>query len=98
MLISNEYKKWSTLIGGVLIHLSLGSFETFGNFTPYLTSYLREITGSSCRYSNSIWIFSSVSIAMITSAVVTGLFVSRFRPNLKLVIFIGCLFMRFFPD
>ena len=92
--ITNKTKKWSTLFGGVLIHLSLGSFYTFGNLSPYLTSYLREMSGSSCRYSNSNWIFSSLSISMAISSVLTGLFVSRFRPSLKLVIFIGCIVMR----
>jgi len=93
MINKDKYKKWSTLIGGILIHLSLGSFYTFGNLSPYLTSYLREITGSSVRYSNSNWIYSSVSICISISSVLTGLFISRFRPKLKLVIFIGCICM-----
>ena len=38
------HKKWTTLIGGLIIEFSLGSYYTFGNFSPYLTLYLRGIT------------------------------------------------------
>lgn len=89
----DEYKKWSTLIGGIIVHLSLGSLDTFGNLTPYLTSYLREIAGSSVRYSNSNWILSTVSIAMAISTVLTGLFITRFKPKLKILIVIGSFIM-----
>lgn len=92
--MQDKYKKWSTLIGGILIHLSLGSFYTFGNLSPYMTSYLREIVGSKVRYSDSNWIFSTLSIAMSISSVLVGLFISRFRPSIKLIIFIGCIVMR----
>jgi MFS family permease len=93
MINKDKYKKWSTLIGGILVHLSLGSFDTFGNLSPYLTSYLREMTGSSVRYSNSNWILSTVSISMAISTVLTSLIVSRFKPGLKKVILIGCIIM-----
>lgn len=89
------YKKWTTLIGGILIHLSLGSFYTFGNFTPYLTSYLREITGVDTTYTNTNWIYSTIAISMALSSVFVGLFISKFRPNLKITILIGCLIMRY---
>lgn len=94
MKINIILKKWSTLIGGILIHVSLGSlYYTFGNLTPYLTSFLREVTGSSARYSTSIWIFAVMSITMSIVSVLAGLFISKFRPSLKLMIFIGCIIM-----
>lgn len=89
--MSFNYKKWSTLLGGILIHLTLGSFFTFGNFSPYLTSYLREIAGSNVRYSTSNWILTSLSVAMSISSVGVGLFCSKYRPKLVLVIYIGCV-------
>ena len=89
-----NYKKWSTLLGGVIIHLSLGSFYTFGNFSPYLTSYLREMTGSNVRYSTSNWILTSLSVSLSLSSALTGFFCSKFRPKLTRLIFLGCVLMR----
>ena len=83
-----NYKKWSTLIGGGLIHFTFGAFS-FGNFSPYLTSYLREMTGSDIRYSTSNWIQTSTMIALYITSVLTGLFISRFRPNHVLILLIG---------
>ena len=94
MQISDNLKKWLTLFGGLLIHLSLGSFYTFGNMSPYITSYLREYDGFSLRYSDSIWIYTSMTICLSLSTVLSGLFVSEFKLNVKLSIFIGCSLMR----
>ena len=92
-MVCSINKKYTTLCGGILIHLSLGSFYTFGNLTPYLTSYLREVTGSNTRYTDTNWIYSTISICMALSSVCIGLFIAKYRPSLKLVIFIGCLIM-----
>jgi len=89
----NINKKWSTLIGSILIHFTLGSLLTFGNFSPYLTSYLRELTGSTIRYTNVIWIFSSNSISFGISSVIIGQIIAKFKPSLKLIIFLGCMIM-----
>ncbi len=83
-----NYKKWSTLIGGGLIHFTFGAF-TFGNFSPYLTSYLREITGSDIRYATSNWIQTSSLVALSITSVLTGLFISRFHPSHVLLLFFG---------
>lgn len=88
-----KYKKWTTLLGGVLIHLTLGTYFTFGNFSPYLTSYLREMAGSSVRYSTSNWILTGTSLCLAISSVLIGFFCSKYRPKLILVIFVGCLIM-----
>ena len=91
----NINKKWTTLIGSVLIHITLGSLVTFGNLSPYLTSYLREQTGSSIRYSNVIWIFAANSILFGVTSILIGIIIAKFKLNLKLIIFIGCLIMRY---
>ena len=72
--MQRNYKKWSTLAGGFIIHLTLGTYFTFGNLSPYLTSYLREITGSSVRYSTSNWILTGTSLALSISSLIIGLF------------------------
>eukprot|EP01083_Nonionella_stella_P027819 76623_1 len=37
---SYHYRKWLVLLGSVLLQISLGSMFVFGNFTPYLASYM----------------------------------------------------------
>lgn len=86
-----KYKKWTTLLGGILIHVSLGSINTFPILSPYLTSYLREITGSNVRYSTSGWISTATSLTLTVTSFFTGMFITKYRPNLKAVIFIGCI-------
>ncbi|CAF1125637.1 unnamed protein product, partial [Brachionus calyciflorus] len=92
-LIPYEYKKWSTLLGGVLIHLALGSFYTFGNMSPYITSYLREYDEIDVRFSKSVWISTSYSLFMAAGALLSGLLNSVFKINVKFTIFFGCLMM-----
>ena len=82
--MQDKYKKWSTLIGGVIIHLTLGTYFTFGNLSPYLTSYLREMAGSSVRYSTSNWILTGTSLALSISSLTMGLLCSKYRPKLVL--------------
>ena len=78
-----------------LIHLSIGLYYTFGNFSPYLTSYLREVTGSNLRYSTSNWILTTLSISISISSVLVGQFCSKYRPKIVLVILTGCLVMTY---
>lgn len=94
-LIPYKYKKWSTLLGGVLINLALGSSYTFGNMSPYFTSYLREYDGLDVRYSQSVWILSILGISSSTASILSGMLNSYCKINVKLTIFIGCLLMRF---
>ena len=39
-IIPLQAQKWSTLLGGFLIHVSLGSFYTFGNMSSYIFIYI----------------------------------------------------------
>ena len=57
-LFSN-YKGICSLIGGFLIHLTLGTFYTIGNMNTYMTSYLRDPhhgNHTEVTYSDAIWI------------------------------------------
>ena len=42
-IVPDSYKKWSTLIGSFLIKLSLGSFFTVGNMSPYIIVMFHSI-------------------------------------------------------
>lgn len=92
-LIPFQYKKWFTLLGGVMIHLSLGNIYTFGNMSPYLTSYLREMTGSNVRYAQTVWILTVLSLCLSFSSMLCGILVSNFKINTKLIVFCGCMLM-----
>lgn len=90
-LIPERYKKWSTLFGGFLIQLSIGSFLTFGNLIPYLTSYLRIADNLSVRYSQAIWIATSYNFAFSISNLLSGLINSAYDLNPKIFILLGTL-------
>ncbi|XGW04908.1 hypothetical protein V3C99_015800 [Haemonchus contortus] len=44
------------LTGAVLIHLSIGTYHTFGNMLPYMASYMRNYTDPSVRIEHFMWI------------------------------------------
>lgn len=92
-LVPYEYKKWSTLVGGVLIHLALGSYYSFGNMSPYITSYLREYDGIDIRYSKSVWISTAFHLSMAAGTSLSGFLNSVFKLNVKYTIFFGCFLM-----
>ena len=50
----------SSLIGGFLIQLTLGTFYTIGNMTIYIFSYLRQYSQLEISSKQSIWITSFV--------------------------------------
>eukprot|EP00918_Siedleckia_nematoides_P070629 GHVU01154264.1.p1 GENE.GHVU01154264.1~~GHVU01154264.1.p1 ORF type:complete len:462 (-),score=81.78 GHVU01154264.1:695-2080(-) len=55
------YKKWFPIIGGAIIHLTLGSLHCFGNLTLYTTSYVRA-NGSDIRYKDSSWVYAAAVV------------------------------------
>lgn len=44
------------MLGGFLIHLTLGTFYTLGNVNTYMTSYMRRHVDPHAEYAQSIWI------------------------------------------
>ncbi|VDO24060.1 unnamed protein product [Haemonchus placei] len=44
------------LTGAVLIHLSIGTYHTFGNMLPYMASYMRNYTDPSVRIEHFMWV------------------------------------------
>lgn len=42
--------------GSVLIHLSLGTYHTFGNMLPYTASYLRNYSDPTITLEKLVWI------------------------------------------
>ncbi|KAL5004644.1 hypothetical protein ScPMuIL_018100 [Solemya velum] len=57
--IAKKLKIFSVLLGGILVHLTLGTVYTFGNITPYFTSYFRaRHVDSDLRYADSEWVVS----------------------------------------
>ncbi|KAL3984890.1 Major Facilitator Superfamily protein [Acanthocheilonema viteae] len=44
------------IFGAVLIHLSLGTYHTFGNMLPYMASYMRNNTDPTINHEILVWI------------------------------------------
>ncbi|KAI6213823.1 hypothetical protein M3Y94_00197400 [Aphelenchoides besseyi] len=76
--------------GAVLIHLSLGTYHTFGNMNPYMASFIRNYTDSSVTLEKLIWI--PTFQGCFPFAMVIGGFLSKmFGPRLAAAI--GCFLM-----
>ncbi|XP_064609243.1 uncharacterized MFS-type transporter YhjX-like [Liolophura sinensis] len=76
------------VIGGILIHLTFGSTYTFGNMTPYITSYMRVNGVSDVSYAVSTWIISAEATGEGLAMFLGGLLERRFGP--RVATFIGC--------
>ncbi|XP_064615450.1 oxalate:formate antiporter-like isoform X2 [Liolophura sinensis] len=70
-------KAAGVVIGGILVHLTLGTIYTFGNMTPYFTSYMRQNNVSDVTYGDSVWIFASSAVGQGTSMTFGGFLEQR---------------------
>ena len=97
-ILSDKYKKWTSLLGGFLLSFVFGSAMTFSNMTPYIISYIRNSDlDTELRYSKSLWLGITNTLALKSASLLTGfLFSSKsFKINLKAYIFLGCALFRF---
>jgi len=67
-----------TLLGGVLIHLTLGTIYCWGNSTPYITSYLRNENDQDVTSHDTLAVYSSALLGqgffMYVGGVMEGVF------------------------
>ncbi|KAK7090715.1 L-lactate transporter-like isoform X2 [Littorina saxatilis] len=75
------------IVAGILIHLTLGTLYTFGNLTPYLTSYIRKRSSpSDLTYGQSVWINAVAAMGQGASMFFGGLMEKRLGPRLTVLL------------
>lgn len=72
-----QWKGGFCVAGGFLIHLTLGTFYTFGNMNTYITSYLRNKIDPNMDYSQSIWINAAAMLGQGSLMMVGGILEQR---------------------
>ncbi|XP_060593781.1 uncharacterized protein LOC132748235 [Ruditapes philippinarum] len=86
---SYNVKTVCVIIGGILVHLCLGSFYIFGNISPYMISYLRNRTSEiSLRNTDNLWISNAASLAGPFSLTIGGL-LDRYL-GVRIATAVGC--------
>lgn len=80
-LLDDQTKGVSSVIGGFLIHLILGTFYTLGNVNTYLTSYLRNRIDPELTYASSIWINAAFLLGQGTLMMVGGILENKIGPR-----------------
>ncbi|XP_060593786.1 oxalate:formate antiporter-like [Ruditapes philippinarum] len=77
------------ILGGVLVHLCLGSFYVFGNLTPYVISYLRNRTDEhTLRNVDNLWIMNAANLVSPFGMVFGGVLDRRL--GVRAATAIGC--------
>ncbi|XP_071165053.1 apicoplast pyruvate carrier 1-like isoform X1 [Mytilus edulis] len=77
-----KWRGFSVVVAGIIVHLTLGTIYTFGNMTPYITSYLRQKDiDNDLTYSKSIWIFSSAAMGQGASMFIGGFMYEKIGPR-----------------
>ncbi|KAL3848576.1 hypothetical protein ACJMK2_019426 [Sinanodonta woodiana] len=89
------------ILGGILIHLTLGTFYTFGNFSPYIISYLRYRSGEKdLKNVDSLWVQNVGKVTQCIGMVVGGLIFKKFGVRIAAAvgctIFSGSVFLSYF--
>ncbi|XP_013778885.1 uncharacterized protein LOC106463408 [Limulus polyphemus] len=75
--------------GSFLIHLTLGTFYTFGNMNTYMMSYIKSRVDESVSYSQSVWINSVMLLGQGLMMPLGGVLEHRY--GARITCFIGCL-------
>ncbi|OWF45029.1 MFS-type transporter YhjX [Mizuhopecten yessoensis] len=70
----HRLRGYVVIIGGILVHLTLGTVYTFGNMTPYMTSYMRKKNVSAeLTYADSLWVMAVAAMGQGASVFIGGI-------------------------
>ncbi len=94
--LSDQAKGISSVIGGFLIHLILGTFYTLGNVNTYLTSYLRKNVDPEITYASSIWLNAAFMLGQGTLMSVGGIMENRCGPRYQFYLLLALYFITAF--
>ncbi|XP_076055964.1 apicoplast pyruvate carrier 1-like isoform X2 [Oratosquilla oratoria] len=89
--IPAKSKAVGAVIGGILIHLTLGNLYTFGNMLTYMVSYMHIEVDPNINYANMVWVNAICTAAQGLFMVLGGIVEHRFGPRIACLI--GCLTM-----
>ena len=79
----------SSLIGGVLVHLTLGTIYTYSNMAPYIISYIRNQSHpADLRGVDAPWVFASAAVGQSLSVYFGGLLAQKLSVRLSTAL--GC--------
>jgi len=79
----------SSLIGGVLVHLTLGTIYTYSNMAPYIISYIRNHSHpTDIRGVDAPWVFASAAFGQSLSMYFGGLLAQKL--SVRLATALGC--------
>lgn len=78
------------IFGAVMIHLTIGTYHTFGNMLPYMASYMRNYTDPSLKIEHLIWI-PTFQGCFPFAMVIGGFMAKKLGPRLAAAI--GCYTM-----
>ncbi|CAJ0960533.1 unnamed protein product, partial [Mesorhabditis belari] len=85
--LSPFFRVTIVLSGAILIHLTLGTYHTFGNMLPYMASYMRNYTDPNVRIERLMWI-PMLQGCFPFAMVIGGALSLKFGP--RMAAFIGC--------
>ncbi|XP_045126340.1 uncharacterized MFS-type transporter YhjX-like isoform X4 [Portunus trituberculatus] len=83
------------IVGGILIHLTLGNLYSFGNMMTYMVSYMHQRVDPTITYANILWVNSITTMAQGFFMVLGGLLEKQAGPQLTCLL--GCSILRFIP-
>ncbi|XP_048247846.1 L-lactate transporter-like [Haliotis rufescens] len=75
------------IVAGCLIHLTLGTLYSYGNFSPYIISYIRRRSSpSDLRYVDGIWVQACMMIGQGITMFGGGLLERKLGPRITTLI------------
>lgn len=84
-----KWRGYVITLGGMMVHMTLGSMYTFGNLNPYLTSFLKYRTAdTTIRNVDSIWIYALTVVGQGCGMLHGGFLERKLGPRIATLI--GC--------
>ncbi|XP_071826655.1 apicoplast pyruvate carrier 1-like [Apostichopus japonicus] len=81
-MAGSKSKGYITIIGGIMVHLTLGTFYCYGNMAPYVASYIREYSSpKTIRYQEMTFILAAMAVGQGAFIQVGGFLEKRIGPR-----------------
>ena len=88
-------KKYTTIIGGILLMIPPGAIGIIGTMSVYYMSYCQKMFGSKlARYPNTIYLLTTVYLFISLAGIIAGILKNKINFTLKKMSFVGSSILR----
>lgn len=89
-------KKYTSIIGGILVMIPPGAIGIIGTMSVYYMSYCQTVFESKlARYPNTIYLLTTVFLLISIAGIIAGILKNKINFTLKQMAFVGSTIIRY---